>query len=464
MPKKDNILNFFASFGHEIVRYCSVILLVIFSQNVLLSSNPIMVSVYAGEDQTICKNDTLQLINLEAEITGLVTDGYWFTSGDGKFLPSNESNGQFSITQQYVPGIQDKINGGCDLILVSFDPDGFGPMVQVTDMVHITFMGNIAIVCNNNLNISLGPNCTQLVDPTMLVANIMEPVSYYTLSIKDAQNHIIPGNLLTGDHIGKLLEYTVGHECGTNTCWGYLNVQDKLAPTMNCVNHTVFCGAYTQADSIGLPIPSLAKAKKTGPYAYRVTGLDACGPAYLSFTDSYTAMTCETGIQGRITRTWVAKDSFSNTSSCFQVITIKNKNFSQIKLPPYYDDTAKPAFECGGNWPALGNGHPSPDTTGMPDTEGCTNLESTYTDAVFAACGSSYKILRKWTIVNWCGTTFTDYNQLILIKDSKAPEFICPADLTLNTSPYNCFTGQEKLPLPAEIKDCSEVSISMQLQ
>ena len=77
----------------------------------------------------------------------------------------------FSIGTAYKPGPSDITNGGFDLLLVSLDPDGFGPLVQVTDMVHISLMGNIAMVCSSNLNIALGPDCTQTVDPTMLVAN-----------------------------------------------------------------------------------------------------------------------------------------------------------------------------------------------------------------------------------------------------------------------------------------------------
>ncbi|MBK9689663.1 MAG: hypothetical protein IPO65_18760 [Saprospiraceae bacterium] len=118
------------------------------------------VIVNAGPDQTICKSDSLFLPVLNAQITGLVNDGYWFTTGDGYFLPSFDDNVQFSVGSVYVPGPSDKITGGFNLILVSFDPDGFGPLVQVSDDVHITLMGNIAMVCNSNLNIALGPDCS----------------------------------------------------------------------------------------------------------------------------------------------------------------------------------------------------------------------------------------------------------------------------------------------------------------
>ena len=419
--------------------------------------------VNAGPDQTICKSDSLFLSTLNAQITGLVNDGYWFTTGDGYFLPSFDDNVQFSIGSVYVPGPSDKITGGFELILVSFDPDGFGPLVQVSDDVHITLMGNIAMVCNSNLNIALGPDCTQELSPTMLVTNLVQPQQFYFLTLKDESGKKIVNNLLTSDHIGQLIEYSVGHECGTNTCWGYIKVEDKLPPPLFCTNKTLLCGDYTQADSLGLPIPALAKAKKTGPKSYRVTQLDACGPATLSYNDVYQPLLCETGFQGRITRTWNAIDSFGNTSSCFEVISIKNRSLEQVALPYNYDDIAKPAFECGDEWPKTAAGYPSPDTTGLPGVEGCTNLAATFTDTKIEACGASYKIIRKWTLINWCGTIITEHNQVIKVKDSLAPIALCPNDTLIYASPYNCGSLLFKLNAPVILHECSAWTFSVSL-
>lgn len=421
-----------------------------------LSVNSQSVVVNAGADQTLCKSDSLYLSTLNAQISGLVNDGYWFTTGDGYFLPSLDDNVQFSLGSVYVPGPQDKVNGGFELILVSFDPDGFGPLVQVSDDVQITLMGNIAMVCNSNLNIALGPDCTQQLSPTMLVTNLIQPYQFYFLTLKDQFGNSIANNLLTNEHIGQLIEYSVGHDCGTNTCWGYIKVEDKLPPPLFCSNKTVFCGDYTQADSLGLPIPALAKAKKTGPKSYRVTNLDACGPATLSYNDVYQPLLCETGLQGRITRTWNAIDSFGNVGSCFQVISIKNRSLEQVKRPSNFDDIDLPAFECGDVWPQTTAGYPSPDTTGMPGVEGCTNLAATYTDTKIEACGASYKIIRKWTIINWCGTLITEHNQLIKVKDSLAPLALCPNDTLIYASPYDCGSLLFKLPPPAIYDECSD--------
>ncbi|HPQ22391.1 MAG TPA: hypothetical protein PK147_11095, partial [Saprospiraceae bacterium] len=118
------------------------IILLIFSSLVLASwvSSPQTITVYAGQDMSICENEDVDLASLGAYITGDVTDGTWFTTGDGYFLPSNQSNVIFSIGTIYVPGTSDVTNGEFDLILVSDDPDGNGPLVEQSDMVHISFL------------------------------------------------------------------------------------------------------------------------------------------------------------------------------------------------------------------------------------------------------------------------------------------------------------------------------------
>ncbi len=457
MSKKHYILKF-KLLSFRVLCFAALNLAYGFFNNINAQS----ISVFAGNDQIICSSDTLSLNILNATITGAVSNGYWFTSGDGIFLPTQQYN-RFSITTKYIPGQLDIAAGFVNLILASDDPDGVGPMVQVTDQVKITFMGNISIVCNNNLNISLGPDCTQLVTPSMLVANIQQPLNYYKLTIKNQYNQPITNNVLTNEHIGKVLEYSIGHKCGSNSCWGYVNVKDKLPPPLFCKDKTVLCGINTTADSIGLPIPTAAKAKKIAPKKYRVTGLDACGPATLSFEDAYVQYNCDNALQGKITRTWTAVDSFGNSATCVQMISIKNKSLSQVILPRNFDGTTKPSFECNGIWPKLPNGHPSLDTTGMPNTSGCANLESTFIDTRFDQCGASYNILRKWTIINWCGTLTMEHNQLINVKDSKAPIFDCPSPIELKAGAYVCANDIDTLPYPKNIVDCSKTSLRVNI-
>jgi hypothetical protein len=417
------------------------------------------VTVYAGNDQTICNNERLDLATLQARIAGSVTDGYWFTLGDGKFGSSNSPNAQFSTATFYTPGSIDKGLSMVKLLLVSLDPDGFGPLPQVVDTVKISLQGSIAIVCNTSLNVALGPECDQVITPEMLATNLKAPISYYTLSIKDAQHNVVKDNKLTGAHIGKQLEFSVGHRCGTNTCWGTIMVQDKLAPQLTCQDVTVQCGSSTDVNTTGFPFDLSLKKIKVNETTYNVTGLDACTITKVTLHDAYTKEACNTGNQAKIVRTWTATDTYGNSSYCNQSIYIKNKDITEIIIPAHMDGNENPHLECGGKWIALSNGYPSPESTGKPNTEGCTNLEYTYTDTKIDLCGTGYSIIRKWSIINWCGTIVKEGNQIIKVKDTQAPIFTCPKDTVIFTSPYACGTQKTRLPIPTQIKDCSSTTV-----
>lgn len=114
-----------------------------------------------------------------------------------------------------------------------------------------------------------------------------------------------------------------------------------------------------------------------------------------------------------------------------------------------------PHIDCDTLYPKLANGHPSPDFTGWPVPSGCTTLNASYSDLVIPICGSSYKILRRWIILNWCGGDIIEYNQIIKIVDDEAPEFKCPKDLTMGMQAYSC-SSYGKLPVPDSVYDCSD--------
>jgi hypothetical protein len=54
-----------------------------------------------------------------------------------------------------------------------------------------------------------------------------------------------------------------------------------------------------------------------------------------------------------------------------------------------------------------------------------------YTDAVVAGCQGSYVITRTWTLVDKCGNTATPQTQTITVRDTLAPTFTRPVNITL---------------------------------
>ena len=410
--------------------------------------------VWAGRDTAICRNTNFNISSLNAHIRGEVTDGTWFTTGDGKFLPTFASTGQFSTTATYVPGPGDAALGYTDLILVSFDPDGLGPKVQVSNDVRINFITDPPMVCSNNLNVSLGNNCSQQITPSMLLTNMQGSSSNYAVSL--FLNGVqLPNNVITRGYLNKQLEYRVRFICGTSNCWGYITAQDKEAPNLMCRDTIIDCTESVLPTSIGFPLSNGLLFTQKSSNRFDFPNGDNCGSATLIYTDEIIKLQCsQGGLTSRIIRRWEALDEFGNNSTCSQMIFVRAKPLTSVIFPFNFDDLEKPSFICGGNYNTLPNGHPSPLASGAPDGASCTNLEFTYTDSRIDVCGNSFKIIRKWTMIDWCNSSTKEHIQLIKVLDKTPPKITCPPPTVWKTTAYECNAGTKALPIPTIIDEC----------
>lgn len=434
------------------------------SESFASEASTLAIDVEAGAPQTICYGETLDLDLLGATISGDVSDGLWFTMGDGIFLPSNATNGIFSTTDQYQPGPQDLNNGSFTLILVSDDPDGTGPMVEVSDQVVITFMNAPALVCNNSINVSLSDGCEQEVDVFMLLANPTQPYDKYIIELVDENGGVIDNNILTVEHLGMDVTFTVGHACSNNTCGGNIAVTDNIAPFLNCVDLEIDCEFGADPEVIGFPIPFYASATAIDENTFLVVDFDACSNVTLTYQDIEVEMSCASiGYVKEITRTWVAEDEAGNSSSCSQYILVNPLPLSAVMSPADYDGTDEQPLSCDGDWEALPDGHPSPESTGMPAFPDCGNIDATYTDVEFDECGNGFKVVRQWFVIDWCTTESFNENQIIKILDQDGPVFECPDDLTISSQAYECISQSYELLFVDEVYDCSEYNHSFRI-
>ncbi|AEE52989.1 beta strand repeat-containing protein [Haliscomenobacter hydrossis] len=90
------------------------------------------VTVEAGTPQTICSNQTLDLSDIGASISGGTSEGTWSSSGTGSFTGGTA----FGSATAYIPSEADKTAGTVTLTLTSIDPDG--PCPAKVDTVVIT--------------------------------------------------------------------------------------------------------------------------------------------------------------------------------------------------------------------------------------------------------------------------------------------------------------------------------------
>ncbi|MEO1627226.1 MAG: hypothetical protein AAFV25_18890, partial [Bacteroidota bacterium] len=230
------------------------------------------------------------------------------------------------------------------------------------------------------------------------------------------------------------------------------------------------------------------------------TATDACGIASFDSVDEI----IDGGLCGNTTilRTWTATDLGGNTAVCTQEFTIEPGVVGDATAPQNYDgvdrnpvllcenrcggaaEMADDAF-CGPSdryWNVLPTGHPfeghpNPEDgrtwpcgdvkcfgTGQPGGAAtCPNINNTFEDTRINICtsGSSdgcYKIVRRWTSVDWCSGQIVNFTQNIKIEDNRGPIISDLEDVTLSTDVWRCSADWDAV-VPWIEDNCSSAPI-----
>lgn len=158
-------------------------------------------------------------------------------------------------------------------------------------------------------------------------------------------------------------------------------------------------------------------------------------------TEHWNLGSCNTGT---ITRTWTVEDYNWNWHTCTQTITVGGGSGAFG-----YDDIHWPLshLELEGCNPST---HPShlPVEYGWPtyDWSECSNVGVSYSDCVFTVNDGCKKIIRKWTVRDWCQSYNTGwgysshgswtYDQVIKIMGGEEPTVTCEPEIVVPS--YNC--------------------------
>ena len=185
---------------------------------------------------------------------------------------------------------------------------------------------------------------------------------------------------------------------------------------------------------------------------------DACGgPVTTSFVDVTVDEPCSSQFAEIITRTWRGIDESGNVATCVQTISVMKNDIINTVFPEDYDGITNPVFECSDNIQKLDNGAPHPDVTGYPTGVSCPNIQYHFDDLVFPICGTSIKILRRWTVIDWCTGQDTMDQQILKILDTVAP--VCPDEgdvIHETTTDLGLCTGTFVVPPPNVTEECSD--------
>ena len=306
-----------------------------------------------------------------------------------------------------------------------------------------------AIVTDDDLYISLPATCEMFLLPSMVLEGDYGCYDDFEVDVENTgSNYIGPY------YVGETITYTITNTDTGMSGWGEATIEDYSGPLIeDCDTVRVSCLADVRPESEGGEIPN---PTITDCYSFDST-----------YVDMLTQGTCQDTFTSIVMRIWTAVDSLGNVSSCNQIVIVDRTTLLDI-TPICPSDTT---IECTvGVTPDF-----SPDSTGYPTaiidnqvydiTDGSSsicNITSSYSDMPLDGCGATFKIIRTWTIMDWClpldfNTNPWTCTQIIEYMDTTPPEVTAPMDMTANANQPGC-RARPIIPAVDPI-DCSGYSV-----
>lgn len=356
-----------------------------------------------------------------------------------------------------------------DLSDAGIDPDGinpfeFGDTGGMDDPTLLpTCWEDCALACNNLVHVAVNQACEADLASDMILEGENEAcamLGFYEVIVRDENGNIIPNGSLDGNYVGRKLEVTVREIICGNSCWGYIIIEDKAPPVMNCFRDTFSCNVDLSPYNIGFPVSANSITPTGNPREFVATDIDACGEVELSYRDSVVSLDClDPDFSSIIYRRWRAVDQGGYAAICFDTIYLERGTFADLTLPPHWDGTDNPPLNCLEKdiiWPTFPNGTPDTSYTGQPEGIFCGNIQFDFYDDTIAVCGPSFKVLRNWIILDWCDPgNKLFYTQRIKIEDTRPPVVIRPPIDTVYTDDHDCTTRAKVTP-PTVIAECGD--------
>jgi uncharacterized repeat protein (TIGR01451 family) len=325
----------------------------------------------------------------------------------------------------------------------------------------IELEGDPELVCNDLVNISLDDNCQVLITPDMILEDSRFE-NRIDIIIKDANGAIVQ-NPMSSANVGKTYTVTALDSGTGNSCWSKIKIEDKLPPVIQCpLDYTINCANYT----FNPPTPLFADACDANATITLVK--DEFSDLACNRTDGFIAVR---------TLTYVAKDSYGNTSPpCTFKVYYQKINITLTNWPNNLELSCFSPNQHA-SWDVNGNDYPDPAEAGVPSINGFPLVKTyfehpkvvtsdtyckvnvTFSYEKIALCGNSFKILRLWTVVDWCNGRIEKHHQIISVKDNTGPVVNCLADqaIVISTLRNSC-VGNLKVPAPTITFDCNNTS------
>jgi len=345
-----------------------------------------------------------------------------------------------------VEKVTETLDGVQFRVLVSDPNDIQNACAAISSIARLELDEDPVLVCNDLVNISLDDNCQVLITPEM-VLEAARLVNRLVISIREAAGNPVP-NPVTAQYVGQMLTVSVVDTQTGNSCWSKVKIEDKLPPVIVCPeDYNVSCANFY----FNPPVPAFH---------------DACDntATITLISDIKEDLGCNRtdGVIAVRTLTYIAKDKHGNTSKpCIFRVYYHAADIDDIIWPE------NKIYECTD---ALAEQVPGTGVTGLPTLygfplypapaiglEGYCRINVAYHDQTISLCGNSYKVVRNWTVLDWCRGTTGSHTQLITVKDTKAPELVCSKDKVYEVlmDSHEC-SADFTVPSPVISYDCNE--------
>jgi hypothetical protein len=207
-----------------------------------------------------------------------------------------------------------------------------------------------------------------------------------------------------------------------NTCWAFINVEDKVQPELECEADTIYC-----TDDIDNELQEIVDITEQ---EWEDKGLirDNCDSTVLICTDFvFEGDDCNPVYS----RTCFVEDQYGNQSlPCEHRVFVQDT--TPVEIISFPADVLD--LPC--------NSATDPSRTGEPVVEyDCEHIGIRFQDEEFFLCNNSpniVKIRRTWTITDWCTGEDTSYVQEIAQNDDVAPTLTIPDDFNADINTNDC--------------------------
>ena len=335
--------------------------------------------------------------------------------------------------------------------------------------------GDCPLSCNDLIQISLDQNCEARITPDMMLeGNSTDATCNYFLKLED-ENGVEIGNPLSCEYVGQRIKVSVFS--GINSCWGEILLEDKIKPTVDDCNavEMVGCNATEEFfdpvravgadDNCGLPLELIVISNQLKD--------EGCGDFVASRTITYFLRDKKGNLSDQCTYTV----NFEATPLDCGDLT---DNVGVVPPPNWNNalaDGEMPELRCidsdeDGNldYDSDGDGVIDVSFTGsptidgnpiFPTSEGQCKIQATFTDTKLqvGSCDKNFKLLRQWTVLDWCNSNeVCQFYQIIKVVDDSPPItaslivdcFEVPID-----NAFRCSTDFD-VPPPTVIFECND--------